>query len=56
MAQDYDEARPEVAEASERTLKDVRQMDASSAQSVQFDWEETDLSEGSELPGGDRAR
>lgn len=51
MAQDYDEARPDVAEASERTLKDVRQMDAPSAKSVQMDLEETDLAEGTELPG-----
>ena len=28
MAQDYDEVRPEVAEASEATLKALRQMDA----------------------------
>lgn len=51
MAQDYDEARPEVAEASERTLKAVQEMDAPSAKSVQSDLEETDLSEGTELPG-----
>jgi hypothetical protein len=37
MAQDYDEARPEVAEVSERTLKDVRQLDAPGAMSVQAD-------------------
>lgn len=51
MAQDYDEARPEVAEASQRTLKAVQQMDAPSAMSVQADLEEADLSEGTELPG-----
>lgn len=51
MAQDYDEARPDVAEASERTLKDVQKMDAPNAKSVQVDLEETDLSEGQELPG-----
>jgi hypothetical protein len=51
MAQDYDEARPEVAEVSERTLKDIRRLDAPGAMSVQADLEETDLSEGSELPG-----
>ncbi|MFF5794602.1 DUF4193 family protein [Paeniglutamicibacter sp. NPDC012692] len=51
MAQDYDEARPDVAEASERTLKDVQKMDAPNAKSVQSDLEETDLSEGQELPG-----
>lgn len=51
MAQDYDEARPDVAEASERNLKDVQKMDAPNAKSVQSDLEETDLSEGQELPG-----
>ncbi|GAA1495353.1 DUF4193 family protein [Paeniglutamicibacter kerguelensis] len=51
MAQDYDEARPDVAEASERTLKDVRKMDAPTARSVHADLEETDLSDGIELPG-----
>ncbi|MFJ6419281.1 DUF4193 family protein [Paeniglutamicibacter sp. NPDC091659] len=51
MAQDYDEARPDVAEASERTLKDVRKMDAPNAKSVQSDLEEADLSDGQELPG-----
>lgn len=51
MAQDYDEARPEVAEASERTLKAVQQMDAPNAKSVQSELEETDFSEGTELPG-----
>lgn len=51
MAQDYDEARPEVAEASERTLKDVQQMDAPSAKNIQVELEEPDLSEGTELPG-----
>lgn len=51
MAQDYDEARPDVAEASERVLKDVQKMDAPNAKSVQADLEETDLSEGQELPG-----
>lgn len=51
MAQDYDEARPDVAEASERTLKVVQQMDAPNAKSIHADLEETDLSEGAELPG-----
>ena len=51
MAQDYDEARPDVAEASERVLKDVQKMDAPNAKSVQADLEETDHSEGQELPG-----
>jgi hypothetical protein len=51
LAQDYDEVRPDVAEASERVLKDVQKMDAPNARSVQADLEETDLSEGQELPG-----
>lgn len=51
MSQDYDETRPDVAEASERTLKAVRQMDAPDAKSVQAELEEADLSEGTELPG-----
>ncbi|MFJ6419042.1 DUF4193 family protein [Paeniglutamicibacter sp. NPDC091659] len=51
MAQDFDEVRPDVAEASERTLKDVRKMDAPTAKNVQADLEETDLSDGIELPG-----
>lgn len=51
MAQDYDEVRSEVAEASERTLKVVQQMDAPNAKSVQADLDEPDLSEGTELPG-----
>jgi hypothetical protein len=51
MAQDYDEVRPDVAEASERTLKVVQQMDAPNAKSIHADLEETDLSEGAKLPG-----
>ena len=51
MAQDYDEARPDVAEASERTLKAVQEMDAPNAKSVHSEMEETDLSDGTELPG-----
>jgi hypothetical protein len=51
MAQDYDEARPDVAEASERTLKDVQKMDAPDAKSVHSDLDETDFSDGQELPG-----
>lgn len=51
MAQDYDEARPDVAEASESTLKAVRQMDAPNAKSVHAELEETDFSDGTELPG-----
>lgn len=51
MAQDYDEARPDVAEASERVLKDVQRIDAPDAKSVYVEMEEADLSEGTELPG-----
>jgi hypothetical protein len=51
MAQDYDEVRPDVAEASERVLKDVQKMDAPTAKSVSSELDETDLSEGAELPG-----
>lgn len=51
MSQDYDEVRPDVAEASERTLKDVQQMDAPSAKNVSSDLEEADLADGHELPG-----
>lgn len=48
---DYDEVRPDVAEASERVLKDVQKIDAPNAKSVQSDLDETDLSEGQELSG-----
>lgn len=51
MAQDFDEVRPDVAEASERTLKDVRKIDAPTAKNIRADLEETDLSDGVELPG-----
>lgn len=51
MAQDYDEVRPDVAEASECTLKDVRKMDVPTAKNVRADLEETDLSDGIELLG-----
>ncbi|MGP5257752.1 DUF4193 family protein [Glutamicibacter ardleyensis] len=51
MATDYDEVRPDVAEASEKTLKDVQKMDAPSAKSVHSELDEADVSEGLELPG-----
>lgn len=51
MATDYDEVRPDVAAASEKTLKDVQQVDAPDAKSVAAELEETDLSDGVELPG-----
>lgn len=34
MATDYDEARPDIAEASEKTLEAVQEMDAPTAKSV----------------------
>lgn len=51
MAADYDEVRPDVAEASEKTLKAVQEMDAPTAKSVHSDLEETDFTDGHELPG-----
>lgn len=51
MAQDYDEVRPDVAEASAKSLKDVQSMDAPTARSVRAEMEEVDLSDGQELPG-----
>ena len=50
MARDFDEVRPDVAEASGQTHKDVRNMDAPTARNVHADLEEADLSEGIELP------
>ena len=49
MAQDFDEVRPDVAEASGQTLKGVRNMDATTARNVHADLEEADLSEVIEL-------
>jgi hypothetical protein len=51
MSQDYDEVRPDIAEASDRVLKDVQKMDAPTANSVSLELDEADLSEGAELPG-----
>lgn len=51
MATDYDEARPDVAEASEKTLQDVQKMDAPTAKSVSAELEENDFADGLELPG-----
>lgn len=51
MAADYEEVRPDFAAASEKTLKDVQQADAPDAKSVVAELEETDLSDGVELPG-----
>lgn len=51
MAADYDEVRPDVAEESEKTLKDVKKIEAPDAKSVHKDLDETDFTEGAELPG-----
>ena len=51
MATDYDEARPDVAEASEKTRQDVQKMDAATAKSVSAELEENDFADGLELPG-----
>ncbi len=51
MAADYDEVRPDVAEASEKTLRDVQKMDAPTAKSVNAELDEADVSDGLELPG-----
>jgi len=51
MAADYDEVRPEVAEASEKTLQAVQKMDAPTPKSVATELEETDFADGLELPG-----
>lgn len=51
MVADYDEVRPDVAEASEKTLKAVQKADAPDAKSVVSDLDETDLTDGLELPG-----
>ncbi|WIV43777.1 DUF4193 family protein [Glutamicibacter nicotianae] len=51
MATDYEEARPDVAEASEETLQDVQKMDAPTAKSVSAELEENDFPDGLELPG-----
>jgi hypothetical protein len=51
MAQDYDLARPEVAEESEETLKGVRATSAPDARSVVAELDEADSFDGLELPG-----
>lgn len=51
MATDYDEARPDVVEASEKTLNDDKQMDAPTAKSVHAELEEADFTDGVDLPG-----
>ncbi|MBM6620694.1 DUF4193 domain-containing protein [Arthrobacter sp.] len=51
MAQDYDEARPDVAERSEETLKRVKEMDAPSARTVTEELDEGEALDGPELPG-----
>lgn len=51
MAQDYDEVRPDVAERSEETLKNVQALDAPNAQTVVEELDEADPVDGQELPG-----
>lgn len=51
MATDYDETRPEVAEAAEKALTDARQVDGPDAKSVHAELDEVDFAEGEELPG-----
>jgi hypothetical protein len=46
MAQDYDEMRPDVAEASEATLKTVQTMGAPNARSINAELDELDTSDG----------
>jgi hypothetical protein len=51
MSQDYDIARPDVAEKSEETLKSVKAMDAPNARTVVEELDESDAYDGVELPG-----
>ena len=53
MATDYDEVRPDVAEARKASLDAVKTANAPDARSVSSDLEEADTSDGVELPGGD---
>jgi hypothetical protein len=53
MAQDYDEMRPDVAEASNATLKSVQTMNAPDARSISADLDETENVDGVTLPGGE---
>ncbi|MFB0834455.1 DUF4193 domain-containing protein [Arthrobacter halodurans] len=51
MAQDYDLARPEVAERSEETINGVRATTAPDARGVVAELDEVDSLDGLELPG-----
>lgn len=53
MATDYDEVRPDVAEARKASLDAVKSANAPDARSVTQDLDEADTSDGVELPGGD---
>lgn len=53
MATDYDEVRPDVAEARKASLDAVKTANAPDARSVSSDLEEADTSDGVDLPGGD---
>lgn len=53
MAQDYDEMRPDVAEASNATLKTVQTMNAPDARSISADLDESENLDGVTLPGGE---
>jgi len=50
MAADYDEDRPEIAEAAENNLRDIKVIDSPAAKVAVQDMEEFDFSDGAELP------
>ncbi len=51
MAVDYDEVRPDVAERSEETLKQVKAMDAPNQKTAVEQLDEDEPLDGGELPG-----
>ncbi|GAA5226085.1 DUF4193 domain-containing protein [Paeniglutamicibacter antarcticus] len=53
MATDYDEVRPDVAEARKASLEAVKTANAPDARSVSRDLDEEDTSDGVELAGAD---
>jgi hypothetical protein len=53
MATDYDEVRSDVAETRNASLEALRSANAPDARSVVRELDETDTSEGVELPGAD---
>jgi hypothetical protein len=53
MAQDYDEMRPDVAEASDANLKSLQTMNAPDARNVAADLDYADETDGVTLPGAD---